>query len=149
MLEQSNKAGSALIFLQGTTKMAANNDQSNQILQSLQTVVSQQQTMLVGQQTIQSRQQAQLDNMQEQLGMLTEVATKLAIMEERRAEDKGRLADLEERFEKVRDRVNERFPQYDTLTETFKAVNSKLWTAIGIAIVGLLLSAAKLGILTT
>jgi len=142
-----SKTTSALIFLQGTPKMAAN-DQSTQILNSLQTVVSQQQTMLAGQQSIQTRQQAQLDNMQEQLGMLTEVATKLAIMEERRAEDKGRLADLEERFEKVRDRVNEKFPQYDALTETFKAVNNKLWAAIGVAIVGLLLSAAKLGILT-
>ena len=116
-------------------------DQAAQILNSLQTVVNQQQSIL-------SRQQAQLDNMQEQLGMLTEVATKLAVMEERRAEDKTRIGDLEKRFESVRDRVNEKFPQYDALTETFKAVNNKLWAAIGVAVVGLLLSAAKLGVLT-
>jgi hypothetical protein len=46
-------------------------------------------------------------------------------MEERRAEDKTHLADLEHRFNLVRDRVNEKFPQYDALTETYKAVNNK------------------------
>lgn len=116
-------------------------DQASQILNSLQTVVNQQQSIL-------SRQQAQLDNMQEQLGMLTEVATKLAVMEERRIEDKTRISDLEKRFESVRDRVNEKFPQYDALIEMFKTVNNKLWAAIVVAVVGLLLSAAKLGILT-
>ena len=128
-------------FREKNTMSGELTDQAAQILNSLQTVVNQQQSIL-------SRQQAQLDNMQEQLGMLTEVATKLAVMEERRAEDKTRIGDLEKRFESVRDRVNEKFPQYDALTETFKAVNNKLWAAIGVAVVGLLLSAAKLGVLT-
>ena len=114
-------------------------DQQSQILASLQTIVTQQQDIL-------RRQQSQLDNMQDQLGMLTEVATKLAFMEERRAEDKTHLADLEHRFNLVRDRVNEKFPQYDALTETYTAVNNKLWGAIGAAAIGVLLGAAKLGL---
>jgi ElaB/YqjD/DUF883 family membrane-anchored ribosome-binding protein len=109
----------------------------SQILHSLQTVVSQQQAIL-------QRQQAQLDNMQEQLGMLTEVATKLAVMEERRAEDKSRIAELEKRFDIVRDRVNEKFPQYDALTDTYKSVNSKLWGAIAAALIGLVIGGIKL-----
>lgn len=114
-------------------------DQQTQILVGLQTILNQQQSLL-------QRQQSQLDNMQDQLGMLTEVATKLAFMEERRAEDKTHLADLEHRFNIVRDRVNEKFPQYDALTETYKAVNNKLWGAIGAAVVGVVLGAAKLGL---
>lgn len=111
-----------------------------QILSSLQTVVTQQQHLL-------SRQQTQLDSMQEQLGMLTQVATKLAVMEERRIEDKSRVAELEDRMEKVRDRVNEKFPQYDGLLDAYKAINNKLWGVLAVALLSLIVGGIKLGLI--
>ncbi len=124
------------------------NEQFTQILSSLQTVVAQQGQILQGQQSMLARQQAQLDSMQDQLGMLTEVATKLAVMEERRAEDKTRMTVIEGRMDTVRDRVNEKFPQYDNLLEAYKSVNSRVWGAIGVALLGLIMGASKLGMLS-
>lgn len=111
-----------------------------QILSSLQTVVTQQQHIL-------TRQQTQLDNMQEQLGMLTEVATKLAVMEERRAEDKDRVSEIDSRVGLMRDRVNEKFPQYDGLLEMYKSLNNKLWGAIFVTLISMLVGAIKLGMI--
>lgn len=108
----------------------------DEILGSLHTVVIQQQNLL-------ERQQRQMDSMQEQLGMLTEVATKLAIMEERRIEDKTRVADMEKRMEVVRDMVVAKFPQYDSLLETYKTLNNKLWGALAAAIVAVIIAASK------
>jgi hypothetical protein len=80
--------------------------------------------------------------------MLTEVATKLAVMEERRGEDKATIAKLEIRVDKISDRITEKLPQYDGLLETYKSVNNKLWAAIAAAVIGVILGAAKLGIIS-
>lgn len=111
-----------------------------QVLNSIQTILNQQQN-------IQAHQQEQLNGMQEQLGMLTEVATKLAIMEERRSEDKLRLNAVETKLDAVRDEINKKFPQYDALNEIYKNVNNKVWAAIFVALGGLVLGAAKLGLI--
>lgn len=117
--------------------------QINNLFSALRDTVSQQKELLGEVTQVVKRQQNQLDGMQEQLGMLTEVATKLAFMEERRAEDKLRLIELEKRFELVRDRVNEKFPQYDSMVDTYKSVNNKLWGAIAAALFGLVLAGSK------
>ena len=108
----------------------------DEILGSLHAVVIQQQNLL-------ERQQKQMDSMQEQLGMLTEVATKLAIMEERRIEDKTRVSDMEKRVEVVRDLVVAKFPQYDSMMDTYKTLNNKLWGALAAAVVAVVMSASK------
>lgn len=125
-----------------------NSSMSDDILRSLQTVVGQQATILQGQQQMLSRQESRLDAMQEQLGMLTEVATKLAVMEERRGEDKQALGKLEDRFNLLQNRVIANFPQYDGLVETYKTVNNRLWAAIGVSLMGLIIGAVKLGLIT-
>lgn len=117
--------------------------QLNNLFTALNSTVTQQKDLLAEVTQVVKRQQHQLDGMQEQLGMLTEVATKLAFMEERRAEDKLRIVELEKRFEVVRDRVNEKFPQYDSMVETYKSVNNKLWGAIAAALFGLVLAGSK------
>lgn len=117
--------------------------QMNALFAALNSTVVQQKDLLAEVTQVVKRQQHQLDGMQEQLGMLTEVATKLAFMEERRAEDKQRLVELERRFELVRDRVNEKFPQYDSMVDTYKSVNNKLWGAIAAALFGLVLAGGK------
>lgn len=124
--------------------LVANND----VLLNLQRVVAQQESILNGQQQLMARQQQQLDSMQDQLGMLTEVATKLAVMEERRGEDKANITKLDDRVTKLHERVSEKFPQYDTLVEAYKALNNKLWAALGTAIISLIMGASKLGVLT-
>lgn len=81
--------------------------------------------------------------MQDQLGMLTEVATKLAVMEERRIEDKTRVADMEKRMEVVRDMVVSKFPQYDEMMNAYKTINNKLWGALATAVIALVVTTAK------
>jgi hypothetical protein len=115
------------------------------LLASLQTVVAQQATILQGQQQMLARQDARLDAIQEQLGMLTEVATKLAVMEERRGEDKQALSKLDDRFTAVEKLVIANFPKYNDLVDTYKNLNNKLWSAIGIGVIGVILGAAKMG----
>lgn len=115
-----------------TGKSRISNAVGEEILGSLQTVVIQQQNLL-------ERHQKQMDSMQDQLGLLTEVATKLALMEERRIEDKNRVADMEKRMEVVRDMVVAKFPQYDDLLLAYKSLNTKLWGALFTAIIALVI----------
>ena len=115
------------------------------VISSLQTVVAQQATILQNMQQMLQRQDARLDAMQEQLGMLTEVATKLAVMEERRGEDKQALGKLDDRFSAVEKQVTAKFPKYDDLVDAYKNLNNRMWAALGTAAVGLILGAIKMG----
>lgn len=115
------------------------------ILHNLELVAGQLTSTMSQQGQLLQRQQAQLDGMQEQLGMLTELAMKLAVVEERRAEDKAIVLDLSKRVEVLRDKISERFPLYDRMNDAYVSVNNKLWGAIVVGVVGLLLAAFRVG----
>ena len=120
------------------------NDRQDEIVRSLKDLVQQQSTLL-------NQHQTQINTMQNQLGILTDVATRLAVIEERREQDRDNIKILFSQVESVRGRVDvlhtqvtSRFPIYDSLNEVYKTLNAKLWTAIFTGVLGLLLAGGKL-----
>lgn len=110
-----------------------------QLIDNNQNVVNGLETLVKAQQSTLDQMRAQLSGVQDQLGVLTEVATKLAILEERRGEDKATLSEMRTKLDKVHDRMLERFPHYDNLVTMYQDMNRKLWGAIFVAGVGLVL----------
>ena len=118
-------------------------DRQDEVLASIEKSVSQQSLLS-------AQHQSQINTMQQQLNILTDVATRLAVIEERREQDRDNIKLLFTQVDAVRGRVDvlhtqvtAKFPVYDSLAEVYKAMNAKLWTAILTGVLGLVIAGGK------